>query len=381
TPSPEEAEESQGTPFSQWPLSPAPSARSMMSDVQEHPEDHIMQAPDQDDLGHMTDFPTTPNNFRFGAKNYFLTWSQIGDLDNEYIQNKFDSLGANVKTWFAAEEHHQDGGRHWHAFIMFHQKLRTRDKHYFDVGGIHPNIKVSKGNSLDQVKIWKYLNKDHYHKFGPWEGPNSTQDVGGMKEAYAAAASAHTRDEFFQLIKHADPKNYITQFERLEYYADKHFAPPKKEYTPPEQDFIRIPDEMKMWVEHELPKNNRPKSLVIWGPSRTGKTSWARSLGHHSYMSTMWNIDEIDETAQYLVLDDINFDTFPTWQAFLGAQSEFTVSDKYKRKKTLKNWNKPCIWLSNKNILDSANEQWKKEWLEANCIIVYLEHRLFWPPD
>jgi hypothetical protein len=59
--------------------------------------------------------------------------------------------------------------------------------------------------------------------------------------------------------------------------------------------------------------------LVVWGRSRTGKTSWARSLGSHCYLASAWNIDEIDEDKDYVIFDDINFETFMTWQAFFGA--------------------------------------------------------------
>jgi hypothetical protein len=58
---------------------------------------------------------------------------------------------------------------------MFHEELRSRNKKLFDINGIHPNIKVSKATKLDLLKIWKYLNKDRYSKFGPWEGPHSTK--------------------------------------------------------------------------------------------------------------------------------------------------------------------------------------------------------------
>jgi hypothetical protein len=67
-----------------------------------------------------------------------------------------------------------------------------------------------------------------------------------------------------------------------------------------------------------------------------------------------------------------------------GAQQEFAVTDKYKKKRTIKNWGKPCIWLNNRNPLDvvasgGAEVQWKRDWLVANCVFVNLEHRLFIP--
>jgi hypothetical protein len=47
----------------------------------------------------------------------------------------------------------------------------------FDVGGIHTNIKISPtiNSKVDLTKLWHYLNKDHFVKMGPWEGPEATR--------------------------------------------------------------------------------------------------------------------------------------------------------------------------------------------------------------
>jgi hypothetical protein len=57
---------------------------------------------------------------------------------------------------------------------------------------------------------------------------------------------------------------------------------------------------------------------VVWGPSRTGKTSWARSLGEHCYLGCAWNVEELDEGKEYIIFDDIPFESFYNWQAFMG---------------------------------------------------------------
>ena len=62
-----------------------------------------------------------------------------------------------------------------------------------------------------------------------------------------------------------------------------------------------------------------------------------------------------------------------------GAQQEFIITDKYKKKRTLRNWGKPCIWLSNEDPRNETTSQVTKDWLTANCIFVNLEHRLYLP--
>jgi len=104
----------------------------------------------------------------------------------------------------------------------------------------------------------------------------------------------------------------------LEYFTDKHFASPKVEYSPTHTEFIHVSQQMRDWVEHELPKSDRPKILVIWGPSRTGKTNWARSLGHYTYLGYTWSFKELDQTCNYVIIDDIDMTNFRLWQPFLG---------------------------------------------------------------
>lgn len=57
----------------------------------------------------------------------------------------FFSALTTVKTWCAAEELHEEGGRHWHVIVFMHRKLRSRNPGYFDLVGedlriLHPNV-------------------------------------------------------------------------------------------------------------------------------------------------------------------------------------------------------------------------------------------------
>lgn len=87
----------------------------------------------------------------------------------------------------------------------------------------------------------------------------------------------------------------------------------------------------------------------------------------------MWNVDDFRSTSAYLVLDDLNIEFFPNWKVFLGSQRQFTVTDKYRAKRTVKGWQKPTIWLCNPGYspMDSDKLSYQdKEWIRANCIIV-----------
>jgi len=109
------------------------------------------------------------------------------------------------------------------------------------------------------------------------------------------------------------------------------------------------------------------------GPSRTGKTSWARSLGKHFYFGGNFNMDQLsydEESVSYAVFDDIHsLKFFPMWKFWMGAQETFTVTDKYKGKMTF-NWGRPIIWCNNKD--PRADPDADAEWIDANCIVVYV---------
>ena len=102
---------------------------------------------------------------------------------------------------------------------------------------------------------------------------------------YLAARTTSLRTqappERFTLLYQGDP--FI--FTAAEMTQWRPQAPPKpftSQYSP--ESFKFTTAEMKQWVEEELPKRwNRPKTLILWGPSRTGKTEWARSLGKQEH--------------------------------------------------------------------------------------------------
>lgn len=85
-------------------------------------------------------------------------------------------------------------------------------------------------------------------------------------------------------------------------------------------------------------------------------------------------MDACSEDAAYAVFDDLigGFEFFRNYKAWLGGQSEFTLSDKYKRKVRFM-WGKPCIMLMNEDPTWSAHVD--LEWLRGNCDIVYIDDR------
>jgi len=86
----------------------------------------------------------------------------------------------------------------------------------------------------------------------------------------------------------------------------------------------------------------------------------------------MFNLEKWNPDATYAIFDDWeDWTRFYNYKQWLGAQFEFEISDKYKRKQTII-WGKPCIVVSN-DLPDFKDMQW----IYINCIIVEIKHPLF----
>lgn len=122
---------------------------------------------------------------------------------------------------------------------------------------------------------------------------------------------------------------------------------------------------------------DRPKSLLLVGPSRLGKTEWARSLGRHLYFNGYFDLSQLRgdlSNVRYAVFDDFPWDRFRSFaKQWMGAQATFTVTDKYKPKMTI-NWGKPIIFLCNP---EDEHSEMSSTWFQANLQRVYVQERLY----
>jgi len=125
----------------------------------------------------------------------------------------------------------------------------------------------------------------------------------------------------------------------------------------------------------------RPRSLILIGDSRTGKTEWARSLGKaiakkHIYFANFFDLQGWSDDFAYGIMDD--FVSLPTsWKFFLGAQKEGILTDKYRKKRRVRN-GKPWIWICNADgDFSRTISRTQLEWVRANCLIYELTGPLY----
>nr|QXN75629.1 MAG: replication associated protein [Genomoviridae sp.] len=308
------------------------------------------------------------DNFRLQARYVLLTYSQCGDLDPWLVCERLATLHAEC---LIGRETHRDGGFHLHAFVDFGKKVDLRDSRLFDIGDQHPNIAPC---GRTPQKMLDYAVKDGDIVAGGL--PLILGDeVSSADTLWHRIANAATVDEFWDLVRELAPRALLCNHQSLRAYAEWHYRPPTLVYQHPRELRIcadRLP-ELDEWVRESLSgAGGRPRSLILWGESKLGKTIWARSLGKHIYCCMQFNVDDVKadlQEAQYAIFDDIqgNFQFFPSYKGWLGAQHQFTVTDKYKGKTTI-NWGRPSIWLSNDDPEEVGHVD--LNWLRKNCVIV-----------
>jgi len=180
--------------------------------------------------------------FRFDAKNVFLTYPNSGDLSKERLRDFLvDNLGAR---WFhIALESHSDGRPHLHAYAGWDGRHRARDSRHFDCEGQHPNITVPR--NIGDVR--RYISKDG-DVLTNCDAADFDRDS-GLADKWGQLLKLPTKRAFMDGAAELDPRSYILQHERLEYFCDKRYGRDTDEYSGRGRELFRELPIMTEWVE------------------------------------------------------------------------------------------------------------------------------------
>lgn len=299
--------------------------------------------------------------FRVNARNIYLTYPRC-NLSKEELLLELGKIKTFV-NYCICQETHQDGSFHLHAILKYSKPVNCTSNRFFDIKGFHPNIQ-----SARKVEdVLKYIRKDG-NVIENWPNKRSFSEI---------LDEAETCSQFLDLVRDNQTEKYILHLEKIEYAAQRLFARPPSPYKVDNECPWILSDEINNWLSIEFTKKDRPKSLWLCGPSRTGKTQWARSLGTHNYWNGMSCLDTFSESATYLVIDDIDWQYVTSKKQLFGAQKEFVATDKYRKKRTIK-WGKPTIYCFNPD-----QDPWpnlsvsEKEWYKLNVTQVYIYNKLY----
>lgn len=120
------------------------------------------------------------------------------------------------------------------------------------------------------------------------------------------------------------------------------------------------------------------------GASRLGKTQWARALGMHAYIGGMWDLSAFDGLPSffwdvgYIVFDDLDWDSFKlSRKSWLGGQRDFSVTDKYRRKRRIPGGIPSIVLLNPEDFSEEFMGFCTSSWGLQNIDVVYLNTALF----
>nr|AIY33294.1 replication-associated protein [Sugarcane streak virus] len=328
-------------------------------------------------------------SFKHRNVNTFLTYSRC-PLEPEAIGRTIWSLIAHWTPVYilAVRETHEDGGFHVHVLAQSAKPVYTLNPGFFDIEGYHPNIQSAKSSN----KVKAYILKNPVIQ---WEKgtfiPRKTSFLGDSTEPNSKKQSkddimrdiiehSTNKQEYLSMIQKALPYEWATKLQYFEYSANKLFPDIQEIYTSPfpqSTPTLHDPTAINTWLQNNLyqvSNSNRKLSLYILGPTRTGKSSWARSLGRHNYWQNNVDWSSYDEDAEYNIIDDIPFKYCPCWKQLIGCQKDYIVNPKYGKRKRVATKSIPTMVLANED------EDWMKdmtpsqqEYFNANCETYMLE--------
>lgn len=158
-----------------------------------------------------------------------LTYAQCGDLDEWAVVDHLSAL--NAECIVGKELHPRTGGVHFHVFVDFGRKFRSRRVDILDVEGRHPNVVPSKGTP---EKGYDYAIKDQ--DFGAVAGGLERPRGGRPGTISGLEAIAHlceTQDEFLDIYGEVDTRGLIKNFANVRSYAKWRYAGTLPKYESP----------------------------------------------------------------------------------------------------------------------------------------------------
>lgn len=236
---------------------------------------------------------------RWRGKRFFLTYPRCNLAKEDLLSELQKSNNFSIQDWCIAEEKHQDGTPHLHAYLHLATALDTRNQRIFDVLNFHPNIQAVRSIAA----VVKYIRKDkNYTQNRDNLIPKENNDDiwGEARNMARAGPGLDGVEEAIDLLWARVPKIMAKDAERirknLEGIAPKNTVEPK--YS---EDKFNIPFH---W--------DQTKTLILSGPSGTGKTSWALTQGNTLLCTTKEDLKLIEKTTDCIILDDIDLSKFST---------------------------------------------------------------------
>nr|AIG55117.1 replication-associated protein [Dioscorea decipiens] len=350
--------------------------------------------------------------FRLSAKNFFLTYPECSlSKDDALTQLPAIPLPTNKKFIRVTRELHEDGSPHIHVLLQLEGKAQITNQRIFDLRHLHssrcfhPNIQSAK--SCSDLKA--YVEKDgDYTDWGEFQ-IDSRSSRGGTHDLltrYADASNATSEQELLQIIKEKDPRSFVLQYHKIKANAERIFARPVAMFRSNwAYSSFHVTQGIQQWLVTNFDENSavrpfennifilkenigRPISLILEGPSRTGKTEWARLLGPHNYICGYmdFNTHTFRNDVMYNVIDNIepHYLKSKHWKQLIGAERDWQSKCKCVKKPVQIRGGIPAIVLCNpgsdssySEFLDKSENISLRQWTRQNARFDFITSPLY----
>lgn len=337
-------------------------------------------------------FAKPPTGRGIKSKTLFLTYPRApNEWTHDTILRILRNRSATPVNYCIARERHatdDDSGQnrqfHFHALVRYDKKLDC-SMVAFDFEGRHPSILVP----FNPDGLYSYITEPSSKKTGfPWlddteHGLLDTWNTNVWKRVVEQAEQGSVQGGLNEL-KLFRPDIVVKDYERvkrnLELIAesrkrshdqafDPRLAAPRP-WKPNEVADAWVSQHLNYWQPHI-----RFKTLILVGPTGTGKTLWALTrTPQHSFINNTWNLAALKPDSKLNIIDDFN-NWEDLWRgggkSFLtnNAYMQTTSTDKYMRKQLIKP--KPLIICCNVPALDKLRLViGEDEWFDNNTVIV-----------
>jgi len=201
---------------------------------------------------------------RIQGKTFLLTYAQCEGLEFERVGLMLSGLGAEC---LIGREMHEDGGIHFHAYVEFHDKFRSRKMTVFDVDGFHPNIQnVLKTPWL----VYDYVMKDGDVVWGgaarPVETKGRPKKEGSQADHWYDLVHSETTEEFDMIVNTYLAKESVINARQIKEKRDSMFGDRLRVYAHPEYmkfDLSRYPELELFKEELKKPRAGKCFSLCV----------------------------------------------------------------------------------------------------------------------
>jgi len=227
--------------------------------------------------------------FRVQAKRFFLTYSQCS-LPRETLVQRLLGLfaGPQLVSYMVAQEHHDSGELHLHAFLELATRFETRDPRYFDLLDptipdkvYHPKVEACRS----RIATIAYLTKEDQEPLSSGISDNDLMKAEAWRSSRSKNSPTQTTTEYHRAMSTMESPTGSLK-EAIEIIrSTKRGARDLMIQGEAIQRNLKKLRPRKSTLKHRLEEFpgwniewDRTKTLILTGSPGTGKTALAKAL-------------------------------------------------------------------------------------------------------